>query len=111
MTIDFALFDKPVINPAFDLSNPLPHGLPLRDYYYQFDHYRPVVELGSVRASASPDEMVDDINRYLAQPDLDCEGRQELVRLQIGIPLGYSTQRVVQALKAIADPQSTIQGG
>ena len=54
MTLDFGLHDKPVVNVAFDVADPPLFGLPVWDYYYQFEHYRPVVELGAARFARSP---------------------------------------------------------
>ena len=57
MTLDFGLHDKPVVNVAFDVADPPLFGLPVWDYYYQFEHYRPVVELGAARFARSPEQL------------------------------------------------------
>ena len=49
MTLDFAIRDTPVVNVAFDVADPPPFGVPLWDFFYRFEHYRPVVELGAAR--------------------------------------------------------------
>ena len=54
MTLDFGLHDKPVVNVAFDVADPPLFGVPVWEYYYQFEHYRPVVELGAARFARSP---------------------------------------------------------
>jgi hypothetical protein len=43
MTLDFAIHDRPVVNVAFDVSDPPLRGIPVWDYYYQLEHYRPVI--------------------------------------------------------------------
>jgi hypothetical protein len=102
MTLDFALRDRPVVNVAFDVSDPPPFGLPLWEYYYRFEHYRPVVELGAARFARSPSELADHVNAYLTNPQLDRENRRRLVDLEVGIPLGEANGRIVDVLESIA---------
>ena len=102
MTLDFAVHDKPVVNVAFDVADPPPLGEPLWDLYYQFEHYRPVVELGAARFARSPAELAEHINAYLAEPGLDREARRRLVELEVGVPVGQSSARIVEVLEAIA---------
>lgn len=102
MTLDFAIHDKPVVNIAFDVASPPPFGVRLWDYFYQFEHYRPVVELGAARFARSSAELAAHINAYLADPTLDREGRRKLVELQVGVPIGQSSRRVVEVLQTIA---------
>src|SRR5690606_24432854 len=70
MTLDFSLKDRPVVNIAFDVASPPPHGRPLWHHYYQYDHYRPVVELGAARIARSPEELAAHVNAYLDDPAL-----------------------------------------
>ncbi|MGC8731862.1 MAG: hypothetical protein ACP5RC_06345, partial [Halothiobacillaceae bacterium] len=102
MTLDFAIHDKPVVNIAFDIANPPVFGKPLWEFYYQFEHYRPVVELGAARFARSPAELATHINAYLTDPALDREGRRRLVELEVGVPIGESGKRIVEILEAIA---------
>ena len=53
MTLDFAVHDKPVVNIAFDVADPPPFGRPVWEFFYRFEHYRPVVELGAARSRAT----------------------------------------------------------
>lgn len=101
MTLDFAIHDRPIVNVAFDASCPPPLGVPIWDSYYHFDHYSPVLELEAARAARSPTELADQVNRYLADPTLDREGRRRLVELQLGAPLGTSSQRFAEALSRV----------
>ncbi len=102
MTLDFAIHDKPVVNIAFDIASPPPFGKPLWDYYYQFEHYRPVVELGAARFARSPEELAGHVNAYLADSSLDRENRRRLVELEVSLPLGRSSQRILEVLRSIA---------
>jgi hypothetical protein len=102
MTLDFAIHNKPIVNVAFDVASPPPFGKPLWDYYYRFEHYRPVVELGAARFARSPEELADHVNAYLKDPDLDADNRRRLVEFEVSLPLGQSGQRIVDVLGAIA---------
>lgn len=103
MTLDFAIHDRPVVNIAFDAGEKPAHGTPLWDFFYQFEHYRPVVELGAARFARSPEDLVRHINEYLADPSLDREARRKLVELQVGVPIGGSSARIVEVLQAISN--------
>lgn len=102
MTLDFAINDRPVVNIAFDVADTPCHTVPLRQYYYEFEHYRPVVELGAARVALSPDDLAEQLTAYLADPSRDREGRRRFVELQVGGAVGTSSQRIVELLERIA---------
>ena len=102
MTIDFALRDRPVVNVAFDVAEPPPFPLPLWDYYYRFEHYRPVVQLGAARFARSPDELGAHVDDYLRDPSLDRDARRRLVELEVAAPSGTAGARILETLGRIA---------
>jgi hypothetical protein len=102
MTLDFALHDRPVVNLAFDVSSPPPLGTPLAEMYYRFEHYRPVVEYQAARVATSPEELALFVNRYLADPSLDRDGRRRLVELEVGTTVSGSSARIVAVLQRLA---------
>lgn len=102
VTLDFAIHDKPVVNLAYDMDGKLPFGMPIYEFHYLMDHYRPVVELGAARVARSPEELAAHVNAYLRDPSLDREGRRRLVELEVGVPVGQASARVVEALGRIA---------
>ena len=102
MTLDFAAFDKPIVNLAFDVSDPPLFGRPIRELYYRYDHYLPVVRLGAARFARSPDELAAHLAAYLEDPGLDREARRRLLDLEVGAPMGDSSRRVLDALLEIA---------
>lgn len=102
MTLDFALHDRPVVNVAFDAADPPVLGTPVWDLYYQYEHYKPVVQLGAARFARSPAELATHVNAYLENPALDSDGRRRLTELQVGRPLGQSAHHTFEALRAIA---------
>jgi hypothetical protein len=102
MTLDFAIRDRPVVNVAFDIAEPPPFGVPLWDHHYQFEHYRPVIDLQAARFARSASELIEHVDRYLQHPELDRAGRRALVDLQVGQPIGTSTTCIIQTLLKIA---------
>jgi hypothetical protein len=50
----------------------------------------------------SPEELAEHVNAYLEDPSLDREGRRKLVELEVGVPVGQASERVVEALERIA---------
>jgi hypothetical protein len=101
MTLDFALHDRPVVTPAFNVTEPSVFNMPLLDFCLQFEHYRPVADLGAARFATSPAELAAFVNAYLADPMLDREGRRRLVAMHVDEPPGTSSQRVVAELTRI----------
>jgi CDP-glycerol glycerophosphotransferase (TagB/SpsB family) len=104
MTLDFAARDKPVVNIAFDVATPPPLGTPLYQVYYQYEHYRPVIELGAARIARNAADLADHLNAYLSDPSLDREGRRRLLELEIELPLGAATGRVLEVLQRVGAP-------
>jgi hypothetical protein len=102
MTLDFALRDKPVVNIAFDVTQPPPFGVPLWEFHFRFEHYLPVVRLGAARFARDRAELVKHINAYLDDATLDREARRKFADLELDVPIGESSQQVIEALKRIS---------
>ncbi|MGO4913011.1 hypothetical protein [Leeuwenhoekiella sp. W20_SRS_FM14] len=98
MSLDFMLFDKPVINTAF--GNP-ENGLYNDQRFLNYEHYDNVVKSGAVKIATNKKELYSAINTYLQNPELNKKERKELITMQIGQPLNETTQACVNALKAI----------
>jgi hypothetical protein len=106
MTLDFAIHDKPVVNIAFDVADPPPFGVSLWDFFYRFEHYRPVVEMGAARFARSSEELAQHVNAYLENPSLDKDNRRRLVELEVGYPIGQSGRRIIEVLEQISEERS-----
>ncbi|MGR6086942.1 MAG: hypothetical protein ACU4F9_02085 [Arcticibacter sp.] len=97
MSLDFALWDKPVINPVFgSLGNDL--GLFPDRKYLKYDHYAKVIQTGAVTICANPDELVSAIRAALAQPEHYQYERKQVLELEIGQPLKGTSERFVKQL-------------
>lgn len=103
VSLELCMFDKPVINVGYNPPSLNPQTLRYADYY-EFDHYRPVVESGAVEVAGSPRQMRDLIFRYLAKPKRHSRQRKELITEMFGETLdGHSARRVADALLKISD--------
>lgn len=106
MTLDFAIHGTPVVNIGFNVLDPPPFGVPLADHYYQFEHYRPVVELGAAPTALSPAELARHINAYLDDPDKDRACRQAFIELELDLPIGRASEKIIRVLERIGLPSS-----
>ena len=101
MTLDFGIHDKPVVNIAYDLTSPPPLRVPLQELFYTWEHYRPVVDLKAARLAHSPEELAAHVNAYLDNPSADRQGRKDLFKLQVGVPLGKSSNQILNVLSQL----------
>jgi hypothetical protein len=98
MTLDAAIHDLPVANLAFDDAGPASPGSAVLRRMYDYDHYRPAVELGAARVCESLDALRTEIRAYLDDRTRDAEGRRRLVRMQCGEVDGRASFRVASAV-------------
>ncbi|PHQ28645.1 hypothetical protein [Leeuwenhoekiella nanhaiensis] len=96
MSLDFMLFEKPVVNTAFGNGA---NGLYNDQRFLQYEHYDNVVKSGAVKIAKNAEELYTAVNAYLRNPNLDLENRRKLIDMQVGKPLDETTQACVQALK------------
>lgn len=101
LAIDAALCDTPIIGVAFDGTHRLPYSSSIRRAY-DYTHYQPLVETGGLPLAEDEGKMIELVNRYLADPRLDREGRATIVREQAWKVDGHSGERVARLLAANA---------
>ncbi|MFN0071858.1 MAG: CDP-glycerol glycerophosphotransferase family protein [Chloroflexota bacterium] len=74
IAIEAAIMDTPIVNIAYD-------GAEQRDYlestrrYYDYTHFRPLVNARATRLARSPENLVNEVRSYLQQPARDRDGR------------------------------------
>ena len=100
MSLDFMLFDKPVINPVFGTGA---NGFYDDRKYLHYDHYKRVVESGAVAIVKNEKELLREINFSLENPGARLKEQKELIKLQIGKPLEGTSKRIAAALKTISE--------
>jgi hypothetical protein len=102
VSLELCMFDRPVINVAY---NPEGVDRAVVDYanYYRFDHYRPVVDSGSVILARSPADMRERLRDALttAGPSLAC-GRRFLASMFGDTLDGRCAERVADTLLALS---------
>ena len=97
MAIDAVFFDKPVVLMAFD-------GLERRLYlesikrYYDYDHWRPVIESGGVKLAKNPKEFFNMIKYCIEDPKRDEENRKKVSEKFCFKADGKATERLANSL-------------
>jgi hypothetical protein len=99
IAIEACVFDTPVVNIAFDGEQPADYVKSARRYY-AFTHYVNITRHHAARVADTPDGMIEWVNRYLADPALDREGRRKVVLEQCQFLDGNSGARVAEAVLA-----------
>ncbi len=102
ISLEMCMFDKPVINVGY---NPPDVDSNVVDYarYYEFDHYRPIVESGAVEVARSEEELRVKLIATLLHPERHAMQRRSLVRRFFGNSLdGWSSTRVAGVLDMLA---------
>lgn len=97
MSVDAAIFGKPVININFELRAGEPWSKS-PTFYYATEHYKKALASGGIRLVNTPQELVRRLRAYLENPELDAEGRKRLVREQCWRLDGQAGERVAQAV-------------
>ncbi|TSC63112.1 MAG: hypothetical protein G01um101448_97 [Parcubacteria group bacterium Gr01-1014_48] len=92
MSLEAMIFDKPVINIYY--PEKYRQG-------YLHRHYEPILHMHAVALAGSFDEMVAQINEYLAHPACDREGRTRVLDEYVRFRDMYSYKRSVDFLDSI----------
>ena len=93
IAVEASIFDTPVVNVSFDGETPSPWVQSARRYY-RFTHYVNVTRHGAARVAETPDSLVEEIGRYLADLSRDRDGRRRVTLEQCQFLDGRSAERV-----------------
>jgi hypothetical protein len=102
VSLELCMFDKPVINIGY---NPPSVEKNVVDYarYYDFDHYRPVVQSVAVKVAHSEVELNSMLRAALVEPHQGSTERRRLIAQMFGNTLdGYAGLRLAEFLTEIA---------
>jgi CDP-glycerol glycerophosphotransferase (TagB/SpsB family) len=97
MSIDAAVFDKPVINIDFEVGGKK-QMIKSPTHFYKMTHYSKAVKTGGIYYPKNSNDLVTSINRYLDNPEIDKEGRARLVNEQCWKLDGKSGERVANLI-------------
>jgi CDP-glycerol glycerophosphotransferase (TagB/SpsB family) len=105
ISIDAAVFNKPVININYEIKK---NDVLLRSptQYYKSEHYSKALKTGGVILADSEEKLVQAIYSYLENPDLQSAERARLVKEQCAFTDGKSGERIAHfLLKQISNIQ------
>jgi hypothetical protein len=97
MSLDFALWDKPIINPVFGAIDNDKGLFPDRKYL-NYDHYVKVIQTGAVTVCANADELIVALRSALEYPMKQQNERKQVLELEIRQPLEGTSERFVKQL-------------
>lgn len=100
MSLDFMLFDKPVINPVFGNEH---NGLYNDQRFLKYAHYRRVVESGAVAIVKNKEELIREINFSLQDPKARIREQKILLELQIGKPVKRTSERMAEIIRKFSE--------
>jgi len=103
IAIEAAIADTPVVNIAFD-GHDAREFLDSARRYYEYTHYKPLVQAGAVRVAETSGRMVELVREYLAQPERDREGRRRAVAEQCTRVDGRASERVAEFVLGCLGP-------
>ncbi|MBI4369974.1 MAG: hypothetical protein HY547_07070 [Elusimicrobia bacterium] len=101
-SLDAAAFDRPVISVAFDGYTNMPYYRSIVRYY-DWTHYQTLMKTGGLRIARRPEDLLQEINRYLNNPAMDHAGRAEIVRSHCYRLDGKAGERIGNFLAAQLD--------
>ncbi len=98
VTIDAAIFDRPIVNLDFDPAPGQPNQALVKDVNHVWTHFKPIAESGGVWLVNNPEEMFEAVRSYLARPDLHREKRRWIAEYVCGYLDGKCGERMAQAI-------------
>jgi CDP-glycerol glycerophosphotransferase (TagB/SpsB family) len=98
MSLDFMLFDKPVINTVFGNSE---NDLYDDQRFLGYDHYKKVVDSQSVTIAKNPSELIAQIKEALVNPSARSKERKAMIDLQISEKLIGTSKRIAVTLSQL----------
>ncbi|WP_456423635.1 hypothetical protein, partial [Lutibacter sp.] len=100
MSLDFMLFNKPVINQVLGNKE---NGLFDDHRFLNYNHYKKVVASSAVIIAKSELELINAINNCLISPQELEKQRKNILNLQISKPLRGTSERIIGVLLKICE--------
>ncbi len=98
VTIDAAIFDRPVVNLDFDPQPGQPDQQLIKEINHEWTHFKPIAESGGVYLVNDFNEMVEAIKIYLVKPELHREERRWMVEHVCGYTDGKCGERMAEGI-------------
>lgn len=103
VTIDAAIFDRPVVNLDFDPAPGRPNQSLIKEINHLWTHFKPVAESGGVWLVNDFAELVNAIKTYLAHPNLHREKRRAIAEYVCGHLDGACGVRAARAVASFIE--------
>ncbi|MFC2001664.1 hypothetical protein ACFLUZ_04065 [Chloroflexota bacterium] len=104
VTIEACIHDTPVVNINFNgfATQPLAFRKDV-DKMYQNTHVQRVQEMGATTDANSPEELIQYINMYLNNPEINSQKRKQLAKQECEYLDGLSTERAALIIKQLTN--------
>ena len=106
ITVESCIFDTPVVNVGFDGGRNVEYWKSVRRHF-DYTHYRSIVKSKGVRIARDREQLINYINTYLENPDMDSEGRMRIMENQCYKIDGKSLDRVLSYVAEFLDESKT----
>lgn len=93
ISVDAAVFDKPVININFEVKKKQEFSK-TPTYFYKMSHYQKALKTGGIRLVKNKEELLFWLNKYLSDPSIDKDNRKKLVEQQCYFLDGRAGERI-----------------
>lgn len=107
MNIEASIFDLPIINICFNggrhYENETPRDIKIDQMQ---THNQRIVKTGGIRLVNNKDELIDLINMYLMNPEMDREGRRKIVEQECGPNHGDAGEKIAHHIIEIMNDSS-----
>ena len=103
VTVDAAIFDKPVVNLDFDPQPSKADQQLVKDINHQWNHFKPIAESGGVWLVEDFDQMAQAVKTYLREPALHRERRRWIAEYVCGYIDGRCGERMAAAIHEFAE--------
>jgi len=106
VTVDAAIFDKPVVNLDFDPQPGQADQQLIKDVNHKWNHFKPIAESGGAWLVNDFEELEGAVRTYLCDPDLHRERRRWIVEYVCGFTDGKCGERMADAIKDFLEKNS-----
>ena len=98
VSVDAAIFDKPVVNLDYDPSPRQERAGLIHDINHVWNHFKPITESGGMWMVKSNEEMVEAVGAYLKDPSLHRQKRRWIAEHVCGYIDGRCGERMAEAM-------------
>ena len=102
LNLEASIFDDPTVNVGFDFRHKRPPGAKTARFDIRYDeaqtHNQRIINSGGTAVAHSAQELIDQINRALADPSAQNAGRRRIVATDCGANPGGAGRAVAQTI-------------